>query len=950
MALLTVSSNVCFVFRAETFARDKKQLSTLVPQPFSVEGVTVEADVLIDRQEIDYLIDIRAGDLIGAEKLELALSHLMQKNKFASVELCLQGDELNKSIHFVLVGGWTLSKLKLRGVSVGRDLYKLCYLIEQGDLFDEAKHQLSLKKLGEYLRANGYFNGTVSDRIERFSDTKTIIVHLLCDLKDRFSVTSSRLVLADSAQQSGALGQSLYNNYIKGLERSYYDKKAFAQRAAALQDALVKQGYFQAEISLTENIFSQKNSVELLWRINLGLFKKFEFVGNSFFSQQELLNQLLPFGKSVLLVPTAILLQEIGRFYKTAGFLDSTIVEDEQRRDHVLFMITEGPRALVREIVLHNTFYFNKDQLVADCFADLLKGRYAQEKLINDGAAAVVDRYVKEGFLEAKILASKMVPLDNPAHYQLEVVVEEGVRYAVASVQVVDFPELTDALSEAFVTQETHYVTTECIAQQEAFLRDALARLSIDYTRISSELVRLDDTLVNVIWHVQRASKATTFGKTIIVSNEKNPFSYVMHMRTYQEGELWNQEKLKTTFMALKDLSVFDSITIMPAWQSATDNTRDVFIRVQLDDPFEVRVRGGVELQQVERYQTLAWLAYKVGATFIVKNPAQSGDCLNFEIDWGRFHHEFVTRYRYPWPFGMPVKAAVQAYSTFYDQPTFYGSRKNIYGIKQHGIVLEIDKEFNQAKVNVTLGFEWLLTGVAARSEKNFARAVRLAKAINFDLFLLGKGVPYFLLEPSLILDKLDNKLNPTAGSFSLVSCKIMAPLAHEQTQTFFAKVLAEHSYFTSINQVVVALRARVGHIFYRAFCAISPVDRFYLGGSHSLRGYDTDLAPPLGLFEECEGKKVLVPQGGKSMANVNAELRIPIVRDLDGVVFTDLGVLAGDKWAFVLSEGLLGSSGFGVRFKTPIGPLRFDIGWKWHKRDPLEQAYAWFLSLGQSF
>lgn len=129
------------------------------------------------------------------------------------------------------------------------------------------------------------------------------------------------------------------------------------------------------------------------------------------------------------------------------------------------------------------------------------------------------------------------------------------------------------------------------------------------------------------------------------------------------------------------------------------------------------------------------------------------------------------------------------------------------------------------------------------------------------------------------------------------------------------------------------------------------PPERFYLGGSHSLRGYPPDHCPPLGSFINEKGEKKWVPQGGKTIMNINIELRVPtFIAPLQGAIFQDFGVLVQDTKLISDDTTKLAATGFGFRYLTPIGPLRFDIGWKWKKSHPDESRHTWFLIFGHAF
>jgi outer membrane translocation and assembly module TamA len=85
-------------------------------------------------------------------------------------------------------------------------------------------------------------------------------------------------------------------------------------------------------------------------------------------------------------------------------------------------------------------------------------------------------------------------------------------------------------------------------------------------------------------------------------------------------------------------------------------------------------------------------------------------------------------------------------------------------------------------------------------------------------------------------------------------------------------------------------------------------------------------------------------------MMNFNAELRIPLFNNAWAVLFQDVGLLSSDQFADFKPDHIAAGTGFGVRYLTPIGPLRFDVAWKWRREAPNEHSYNWFLTFGQAF
>jgi len=124
--------------------------------------------------------------------------------------------------------------------------------------------------------------------------------------------------------------------------------------------------------------------------------------------------------------------------------------------------------------------------------------------------------------------------------------------------------------------------------------------------------------------------------------------------------------------------------------------------------------------------------------------------------------------------------------------------------------------------------------------------------------------------------------------------------------------------------------------------------ERFFAGGDTSVRGYALDR---LGTAATIDRNGF--PVGGNAVIVLNSELRVPVWKDVGVVGFID----AGNVWARV-SDFSFGdirpTTGFGLRYKSPIGPLRVDLGFKLARQTQpdgsLERLTALHISLGQAF
>jgi outer membrane protein insertion porin family len=123
--------------------------------------------------------------------------------------------------------------------------------------------------------------------------------------------------------------------------------------------------------------------------------------------------------------------------------------------------------------------------------------------------------------------------------------------------------------------------------------------------------------------------------------------------------------------------------------------------------------------------------------------------------------------------------------------------------------------------------------------------------------------------------------------------------------------------------------------------------ERYFAGGDTTIRGYALD---SVGAPNTISSNGF--PTGGNAVILLNGELRVPVWRDVGAVLFVDGGNVFRRVTEIDLGE-MRGSVGFGLRYRSPIGPIRVDLGFKLDRREirgALERPTAIHFSLGQAF
>jgi translocation and assembly module TamA len=139
----------------------------------------------------------------------------------------------------------------------------------------------------------------------------------------------------------------------------------------------------------------------------------------------------------------------------------------------------------------------------------------------------------------------------------------------------------------------------------------------------------------------------------------------------------------------------------------------------------------------------------------------------------------------------------------------------------------------------------------------------------------------------------------------------------------------------------VLAARGRVGSIFGASRSQIPASQRFFAGGGGSVRGYEFQSIGPLDRGND--------PMGGRSLVEVNAEARIKVIGPFGVVPFIDGGQVYEETYPQLSSSDLQWAGGLGLRYFSPIGPIRLDVATPINPRN-IDDPFQFYISIGQAF
>lgn len=867
------------------------------------------------------------------DDLIAALLLIKEMRQFSSAT-CSYDDE-KQQVSIVLYPVWTFGRLYLKSTLLHTDKYKVLYAFETGDLWDKTRHDESILHMKQALESQGYMDCHIREEIRYEPAQKRVMTYLTIEHGEKYKISEVTISLQCNDElandpQIEQLKKKLEKKIQQSLKQSFYNKQRIHDELMLVKKYLQKKGFINARITLDAIKNHEAKLISVVISIKLLQKKVCEVIGNSFFTTEYLQELFFDFGKNGLVLPAEIIAEEIKKAYQKKGFFKTNIQwYDEEER--LIFCIDEGKRLVLDDIIFEGVSQWDSAALIKTYFKEALKNYY-EDEVVQHALANLIQQYRNRGYWQVDGKATICSEADKNI---LMITITEGEQRKLSKVVVNNNQVIS---KNAYKKISTYFPLPQPFSlsmlktQHDILLKD-LHDQGYLYATIKPDLQGPLDAMT-LCWNIFGIEQQVRFAPVAVTGSCPIEPYYLTRELAFNENDLWSSKKIDLSLKYLRALGIFDSVNLVSVKGYSNPYKKSLILRCEAEEFHEIKARGGLQL--VGTNVDFSTATYTFGGTYILKNPFLRADKFIAQADVSRFQRDVELSYWTAWWMNIPLRTEYKIYSSRFNEPITPGSKHTLYKLDQNGFLINWTWD-RQVTLGLNLGIEWMAITDFSKSR---------AAVIDFQPRLINRNIPYFVAEPMAFYENLDNKLYPTSGSVTMLTIKAMVPF--DVMRAFLVKFLAEHSFFIPVSQAVLATRVRAGYIIHDSFSSIMPSERFYLGGAYSVRSYDTDLVPPLNILH-CDDCFYKVAIGGKSMFNINCELRFPLYKSFKGVGFFDIGALAQDRFADIYLKKPACALGWGLRYNTAVGPLRFDIGWKILEPEAWRK-FAWFLTFGHIF
>ncbi|MCU1238039.1 MAG: surface antigen [Candidatus Solibacter sp.] len=621
--------------------------------------------------------------------------------------------------------------------------------------------------------------------------------------------------------------------------------------------------------------------------------------------------------------------QSQGYFEAQVEVVPQKVINDKANID---FLVNTGKQHKLVAVSITGNHYFSTDVIRERMFLQTARilqfphGRYS-ESLLRRDKQTIVNLYESNGFRDVKVTSRSVDDeggkVNNLAVY---IYIEEGPQYLVGHVQVEGVEKLdrSRVLSKLSSVEGQPFSEFNVAVDRDTILAQYFDRgfphATFDWTsKAGAEPHRID--LMFTIHEGQQQ-----FVREVIVTGLKTTKpSLVSRNLRLNPGDPLSPTAITDTQRRLYDLGIFAKVDGAIENPDGETARKYVLFNVEEAARYSVAVGLGAELGRIGGCQTC--LDAPAGQTGF--SGRVSLDVTRNNI-WG-LGHSLSLRTRvstlerrglltYTWPRFRSLDHFNLTFNALYDDSrdvrTF--SSKRLEGSVQ------LSQRFSKA---TTFFYRYTYRRVSVDEAT--------LKISPFLINLLSQPVRVGILSFAWVQDRRDDPVDPHKGIYSTVDIGLAEGAFGSERN--FMRVLARNATYHPLGKRLVLARSlQIGDIY--GFNnqgdpanAIPLPERFFGGGGTSHRGFPENQAGPRDLSTG-------FPLGGTALLFNQTELRFPLIGDnISGVGFHDFGNIYSSSNHFSLRQTqrdlsdfdyMVHAVGFGIRYRTPVGPLRVDLGY----------------------
>jgi outer membrane protein insertion porin family len=946
----------------------------------SYEGQTVTAITIAGRPDMNTAqfsssFAQHSGEPFSREKVEQTVKGLKAGGKFQDVELQVEPDANGVRILLILDPAVYFGIFEFPGAE------RLSYtrLVQVSNFSAQSPYnaedvEQDRQSLLTYLRQEGYFQADVQ------SETKVDEQHALANIVFRVTLKQRARfgsLAIDDAQpgQAPALDAALQSLRARlhgaGVRAGKtYHHSTLVHATAYLQDQLVKQGFLSAQVKLTgAEYHADINRADIHFTVKQGPSTHVEVEGAHLFSWTR--KSLLPVYQGIGVDEESVQegRQALVSYFEAKGYFEVAVdakLTQQKAGETVIYQISKQKKHKVSEVSISGNFQLPSSDLTPHLSVEkshlFSPGKFS-DKLVRDSVKALQAVYQSEGYSSAQVTSSVRRSEGNVA---IAFQVKEGPRDIVNSLRIEGddtFPPASFAPAGLKLGTGKPYSQALVESDRATIVANYLKAgyLNSSFHQTAAVVSKDDPHHINVVYQIHEGPQV--FAGNIITLGRMHTKQRLIDrdLASIHPGKPLTETELLTAESKLYDhTGVFDWAEVDPKRQITNQTKEDVVVKVHEGSRnqitygfgFEVIDRGGsvpsgtvavpgippVGLPSNFKTSETTFFGPRGTFQYTRNNLFGKGDTLSFTGFAGRLDQRGAAYFIVPNIFWSSWKATSSVSAETNEENPIFSSQEELGSF-------QIQRNLKDSK-DTTLFLRY------GYSDTNLIDLLIPELVSTADLH-----VRLSTLAANVTRDSRDNPLDEHKGL--LQSIEVDFNTTKLGSSVDFTKLNGQFAYFKTISKnIVLANSIRVGLAQPFAGSRVPISEAFFTGGGNTLRGFPLEGAGPQREVLVCSTGQVApdcpqiqVPAGGNELLLINSEARIPLPfkKGLSVVPFYDGGSVFPRVGFHDFTSLYSNNVGLGLRYATPVGPVRIDIG---HNLNPVPgiNSTQYFISIGQAF